>query len=208
MADHRDIQDAVDEGERWLRDRLEDPTCPNREALKLHAQVALDELWLRDELRGGERRAPAGRIKSVVRRALAQGARSAPWSHPRDTAGNGRSRWSVRRWIGPAGLAAAAAVVVLMTLNERPTAGRLDFPASDAFADYRIDELSLSLTVLSRDMDDLETYLGSGSWSDTMDDTMNELLDTIDTLMPARTTGTDGWSFYESLRNGPGADAA
>ncbi len=180
---------ALEEGERWLSRVLRDPPAPKTEDIKQRIHLALNEQWLAETLDDQPPAELADGVKSSLRAILESELPSEPH---RSVAARSRSR-IVRfyRWAG--GVSAAAAAVILFAivgpfgLDPVP----LDSSRAEAFEHYRDDGITESLAALAEDVSEIEFALGDIPISDGLDNTFDDLLDSIDELMLEGPVGDD-----------------
>ncbi len=192
MTSDDELHLALEEGERWLSRVCHDPTAPKTEDLKQRIRLALNERWLGETLADQPPAELADGVKSSLRAILESEFPSEPH---RSVAMRSRSR-IVRLYLWAGGMSAAAAAVVLFAVVGPfgLDAGLLDSSRAEAFERYRDDAITESLAALAEDVSEIEFALDGVPMGDALDNTFDDLLDSIDELMLERPVGEDDWT--------------
>jgi hypothetical protein len=178
----------IAEGEQWFREACMDLEAPDSVRIKQRVRIAINEHWLAPELGARPPADLADRTKRAVWAAAAAertGAHAGPTAvaHPRS-----RSRWI--RWAGGLGIAAAACLAAYLGVMEsslRTNGSTLSMLA--AFDEFQPDELSESLDGLSDDLAELELAFDTVSGRDFQEESLDDLIDTLDDLISEDETG-------------------
>ena len=165
-------QREIERHEQWLREVGRDEFDFDVERIKTRVRIAVGEQWLARQLKDQSPAALSDRTKRRVRTGLSRLRHGSAAGSA--VAGRKRSSWAWYHRLGAVGLAAAACLLAAVGVRSlqrfgwevSPRGGPARPPVSTpidelpmvaAFESFAEDELTQSLAMLERDLDDLES---------------------------------------------------
>ncbi len=190
MTPDEQLRHEIQEGEAWLRDVMDEPPESKADRMRLRAEIAVNEEWLRPRLQDDVPSGLADRIKTRVRAELTGAndeCQRISSSAPVDT---GRTR-RVYRWVG--GFAAIAAVCAIAFVGVfRLETTDVDLSLVTAFEHFTEDEFAEDVDAVLDDLSELAPGAGAYAVRPGDDELFEQLSEELESLIEDE--GYSDWS--------------